>query len=219
MRPGNPPGAGNLGEAWCRADRPQSEIKEIVSVVGNTITFATPLHFSYRVSHTAQADSFSHVEGASVENLTMTNGDGGNVIFVQAKRCWLKGIESTQWLNEGINFIQSYQCEMRHSYLHETVWPVPGGGGYAISFAFSSSEVLIEDCISVNANKVMVARCSGAGSVIGYNYMDMGYINGQESWIEIGLNASHMVGPHHLLFEGNYGLMATATRPTATRPT
>ena len=25
------------------------------------------------------------------------------------------------------------------------------------------------------------------------------------SWIEVGLNASHMVGPHHVLFEGNYG--------------
>src|SRR5258708_21176379 len=27
---------------------------------------------------------------------------------------------------------------------------------------------------------------------------DMGYINTIGSWIEIGLNASHMVGPHHV---------------------
>jgi hypothetical protein len=33
--------------------------------------------------------------------------------------------------------------------------------------------------------------------------MDDGYINGQDSWIEVGLNASHMVGGHHVLFEGN----------------
>jgi hypothetical protein len=28
------------------------------------------------------------------------------------------------------------------------------------------------------------------------------------AWIEIGLNASHMVGPHNVLFEGNYGFNA-----------
>ena len=50
----------------------------------------------------------------------------------------------------------------------------------------------------------MVARSAGAGSVVGYNYMDMGYINTIGAWIETGLNASHMVGAHHVLFEGNY---------------
>ena len=63
---------------------------------------------------------------------------------------------------------------------------------------------LIENSISVLANKVMVARSSGAGSVVAYNYMDDGYINGSDAWIEIGVNGSHMVGSHHILFEGNY---------------
>ena len=40
-----------------------------------------------------------------------------------------------------------------------------------------TAEVLVENGISVRANKVMVARSSGAGSVFGYNYIDMGYIN------------------------------------------
>ena len=50
----------------------------------------------------------------------------------------------------------------------------------------------------------MVSRSSGAGSVVGYNYMDDGFIGGQRGWQEIGLNSSHMVGSHHTLFEGNY---------------
>src|SRR5262249_60544692 len=54
----------------------------------------------------------------------------------------------------------------------------------------------------------MVARSSGAGSVFGYNYIDMGYINTNGAWIEVGLNASHMVGSHHVLFEGNYAFNA-----------
>jgi hypothetical protein len=65
--------------------------------------------------------------------------------------------------------------------------------------------VLIENGISVRANKPIVVRCAGAGSVVGYNYMDMAYINTFGAWIEAGLNASHMVGSHHVVFEGNYG--------------
>ena len=89
-------------------------------------------------------------------------------------------------------------------YVHNAVWPVNGGGGYAISISQGSSEALIENGISVLANKVMVARSSGAGSVVAYNYMDDGYINGSDAWVEVGVNGSHMVGSHHMLFEGNY---------------
>ena len=48
-------------------------------------------------------------------------------------------------------------------------------------------------------------RSSGAGSVVAYNYTDdaLGFYN--PPWQEAGLNASHMAGPHHVLFEGNYG--------------
>src|ERR1700760_761502 len=38
--------------------------------------------------------------------------------------------------------------------------------------------------------------------------MDDGFISGSDGWVEIGLNASHLVGPHHVLFEGNYGVNA-----------
>jgi hypothetical protein len=40
--------------------------------------------------------------------------------------------------------------------------------------------------------------------------MDMSYINHNGGWIETGLNASHMVGPQHVLFGGNYGHNADA---------
>ena len=55
----------------------------------------------------------------------------------------------------------------------------------------------------VRANKVIVSRCSGAGSVVGYNYMDQGFIDYAAAWQEMGVGGSHMVGPHHMLFEGN----------------
>ena len=97
----------------------------------------------------------------------------------------------------------SFRIEIRDSYIHDGVWPYPGGGGYGIGLAGAASEVLIENNIVNRMNKVMVAKSAGAGSVVGYNYMDNSFIENAQSWVEVGLNGSHMVGSHHILFEGN----------------
>src|SRR5262249_61134422 len=51
---------------------------------------------------------------------------------------------------------------------------------------------------------VVVRRSAGGGRVAAYNYMDMAFDSGTGGWQEAGLNNSHMVGSHHMLFEGNY---------------
>jgi hypothetical protein len=55
----------------------------------------------------------------------------------------------------------------------------------------------------VDVCKNMVFRSSGAGSVVAYNYADDSFDFDDPSWVEVGINASHMAGPHHVLFEGN----------------
>ena len=39
--------------------------------------------------------------------------------------------------------------------------------------------------------------------MVGYNYMDDGHILYDPTWVEVGINGSHMAGSHHMLFEGN----------------
>ncbi|MGZ6035588.1 MAG: hypothetical protein ACXWLG_09105, partial [Myxococcaceae bacterium] len=192
---------------FSRQDRPTNEVKQIDHISGNTIFFNTPIHISYRTSHTAQLTAFSyaHTQNAGVESLTVIGGDQGNIRFEWAANCWAKSVENTVWHDEGFALSRSFRIEIRESYVHDAAWAQPGGAGYAISLSDATSESLVENSIIVKANKVMVARSSGAGSVFGYNYVDDGYINTNTSWIEVGLNASHMVGPHHVLFEGNYG--------------
>ncbi len=192
---------------FSRPDRPTNEIKQIDHISGNTVFFNTPVHISYRSSHTAQLTAFSyaHTQNAGVENLTVIGGDNGNIRFQWAANCWAKNIENTVWHDEGFALERSFRVEIRESYVHDAAWAQPGGAGYAISFSDGTSEILVENSIIFKANKVMVARSSGAESVFGYNYADDGYINTNTNWIEVGLNASHMVGPHHVLFEGNYG--------------
>lgn len=190
-----------------RLDRPTAEIKQISGISGKTITFSTPVHISYRVSHTAQLTGYSmkRTVEAGIENLTVTGGDSGNIRFQWCDACWAKSIDNTVWHDEGFAVDFSFRVEIRDSYVHDAAWAQPGGGGYAVSLTHGSSEVLVENSIIVRANKLMVARSAGAGSVFGYNYVDDAYINTNGGWVETGLNGSHMVGSHHMLFEGNYG--------------
>lgn len=201
------PSTPNSAGTWfARPDRPTAEIKEIASVSGADITFTTPVHISYRLNHAAQLSRFQQafVKNAGIENLKLIGGDAGNLHFQWAALSWAKNIDNTEWHDDGFDIEISFRIELREFYVHDAAWAQPGGGGYAISLSGGSAEILIEDGISVRANKIIVMRSSGAGSVVGYNYMDMSYINTNPSWIETGINASHMVGSHHVLFEGNY---------------
>jgi hypothetical protein len=198
---------GGAAATWfCRQDRPTGEMKQITAINGNTITFATPLHSNYRASLTAQLTPFNgnpHITNAGVESLTAIGFSDGCIRFMTSAFCWIKNVEITIWGGEGVAFVYAYKCEVRDSYIHDPAWSEPGGAGYAISSSNASSEFLVENNISIRTNKVIVARCSGAGAVVGYNYMDDGFILTNQNWIEIGLNGSHMVGSHHMLFEGN----------------
>jgi hypothetical protein len=203
-------------KSWfMRTDRPTNEIKEIASVSGNTITFTSPLSIGYRVSHGAQLTRYivtdrdsRQVVNAGVENLSLKGGSDGALNFDSAAYSWAKNVEVTQWTGAGVSINSSFRVEVRDSYIHQGSWPAPGGSGYAISMANGSSEALIENNIMTDANKVMVFRSSGTGSVVGYNYTDDGWILGTQGWVEVGINASHMAGPHHVLFEGNYSFNA-----------
>ena len=192
---------------FSRPGRPLSEIKEVVAVSGNRITFSTPVHITYTTSKIAQLTRYTgehaHVRDAGLEALTVSGGGDGNIRIEAAAYSWVKDVEDTLWLGEAIGVNHSFRVEIRDSFIHDGVWSYPGGGGYGISLAADTSEVLIENNIVNKVNKVMVVRSSGAGSVVGYNYMDNGYIENALSWVEVGLNGSHMVGSHHVLFEGN----------------
>jgi Pectate lyase superfamily protein len=192
---------------FSRLDRPTAEIKQIASVAGNVITFSTPIHISYRTSRRAQLSSYNmaRTANAGIESLAVIGGDNGNIRFQWCDACWAKSIDNSMWHDEGFAVDYSFRVEIRDSYVHDAAWAQPGGAGYAVSLSHGSSEVLLENSIVLRANKVMVARSAGAGSVFGYNYVDDGYINTNSAWIEVGLNGSHMVGSHHMLFEGNYG--------------
>ena len=213
------PGILPASMSWfSRPDRVTNEIKQVASTSGNTVTFTSPLTIDYRTGHQAQLTPYTtdpntarhaancrdvHVSNVGVEDLSIIGGADGALRFEAAAYSWAKAIEVTQWLGEGVAINNSFRIELRDSHIHTGSWPEPGGAGYAISFAAGSSEVLVENNILADVCKVMVFRSSGAGSVVAYNYADDSFDFDSPAWVEVGINASHMAGPHHVLFEGN----------------
>lgn len=209
----NPSQSGDLpvpgGLSWfSRPGRPLGEIKEVTAVNGNTITFSTPVHIRYTTAKLAQlvrytgTDSIA-VRHAGVEDLTLTGGSDGNLSFSSAAYSWARNIECARYSQPCVDLRHGFRIEIRDSHIRDTISPYPGGAGYSLSLSHGTSEVLIENNIIMGANKVMVVRSAGAGSVVGYNYVDNGFIADYPGWVEVGLNASHLVGSHHVLFEGN----------------
>jgi hypothetical protein len=188
-------------------DHYTNELKKIASISGNTITFDSPITISYRTNHSAHLANFKtpFTTNAGVENLTLQNGDDSNMQFVWCANCWAKNVESTIHSNGGIRVDQSFRVELDEIYDHKGAWPYTGGAGYNFEFDEASSEFLLQDSISILNDKVMVVRTAGAGSVVAYNYFDMGWCHDcGDAWIEAGANGSHWLGSHHILFEGNW---------------
>jgi len=145
-----------------------------------------------------------HVENAGVENLSVNGGDDDNVDFNYCAYCWAKGVESSVFMGSAFGINNSFRVEVRDFYGHDAAYSQPGGGAYLIANGLGIiGKSFRERHFSENRQEI-VARAAGAGSVVAYNYADMSFIDYNENWVEIGINASHFVGPHHVLFEGNY---------------
>jgi len=204
-------------QAAINQSRPVGQAMEISTIVGNTLTFTTPFHTTYRTSHAARLSRYADNGGnvltsqptkVGVEELSVINGGGGDdcgpICFLGGTSySWAKHIEISK--GNAVNFLfkGAFRCVLRDSYIHETTNPNPGGAGYGIGIDSYSADNLVENNISWAFNKVMLMRSAGGGNVIAYNYMQDGYGAGYPNLPEVGINASHMATSHHELFEGN----------------
>jgi hypothetical protein len=203
---------------FCRNDRFIGQVDEIQSISGSgpyTLTFTAPLHSNFRTSRGAQvwrqasgpSDSAvmaNPVHDSGVENIHVVSSPGNGAFLMDSvKYCWFKNIEASDWGGQAVTMMRTFRCEYRDSYIHNTRHPDPGGGGYILAVDWHSADNLIENNIHWAANKLMVMRSAGGGNVVGYNYMEDGFGAAYPTIQETGINASHYVGTHMELFEGN----------------
>jgi hypothetical protein len=197
---------------FCRADRPLGQVMEVASVEGKTVTFTTPFHTDYQAAFGAQLSRLGSdwegvvpvVKYAGVEDLYVSGGSGGQGnIRLHAAYSWIKNVESDFQVGPSVEMAAAFRSVVRDSYLHSAQQAVPGGGAYGLVLSWYAADNLIENNIVWNMNKVMVMQATGGGNVIGYNYMEDGWIEYAPDFVEEGLNASHMTTAHYELFEGN----------------
>ena len=194
-------------------DRYIEEMKQIASIGSGpcpgtncTVTFDDPVMISYRTSLTARLSRFTQTftTYAGLENMTLRNADYSDVRMVVCAYCWVKNVEDTISSNGTIWIVSGFRDQIEGVYDHMGAWPYSGGAGYNWTLDEGTSEVLIENSISMLNNKPMVMRKGGNGSVIAYNYVDDAFGASEGPNIESGINASHWMGTHHVLFEGNW---------------
>jgi hypothetical protein len=217
------PSSANTEGCWYSyCDRPTAELHKIAAIGTGTITFDSPLTIAFRQSggHAAQVygplhasnsgsgPAISFLQNAGVENLSVLRAVNGGIEMELCAYCWIKNTEVGDWYGGGINIEHSVRSEINTDYIHHCWDSVNNGAEYPIALDGASTEMLITNSITNFGGKGMVARAGGAGSVVSYNYVDDTMYDAESGigdyWVDLGLNASHYAGPHHVLFEGNW---------------
>ena len=68
----------------------------------------------------------------------------GNVRFETVAYAWARDIDSSIWLNEGFALNSAFRVQLEGIYIHDAVWPVPGGGGQVIVRLRRNDELLVQ---------------------------------------------------------------------------
>jgi len=215
--------ASSTGCWYSYCDRPTAELHRIASIGSGTLTFDDPLTIAFRQSgnHNAQVygplypsnsnftSPISFLQNAGVENLSVLRAANGGIEMEFCAYCWIKNTEVGDWYGGGINIGYSVRSELNTDYVHHCWDSVNNGAEYPIAIDSASTEILITNSITNFGGKGMVARAGGAGSVVSYSYIDDTMYDAESGigdyWLDMGINASHYSGPHHVLFEGNWG--------------
>jgi hypothetical protein len=145
---------------------------------------------------------------AGIENLSLLRPAGGGITMQMCAYCWIKNVEVGEWYGGAIDIVFSWRSQL-DTVLVDNIWEsVNSGGEYPIALDGGSTEILVQNSIVNIAGKGMVGRRGGAGSVVAYNYIDATMYDKNSGigdyWVEMGANASHFTGGHHVLFEGNW---------------
>jgi hypothetical protein len=199
------------GDFYNRLDRPLCEIKEITNIVGNVVTFSTPLHIDYHVAYTAQVTKYNtpFIHHCGVENLSIRGSTGIGVTFQDCAYSWAKVVDSYRWgTNPNFNMVHGFRLHVLSCNSRDCVYPRNASGSYSLCINWATADSIYEDCVSQDCDKVTLVRAAGRGCVYGYNALNKGFIDNTPNWMEVGANASHFCGSSHVLFEGNYTFSA-----------
>lgn len=217
-------------------DRVTNEIHKITAVgtscpgAGCTLTFDDPLMIGYRQSASHNANVYyptvstdggatfhpadNMAQNSGLENISILRGPNAGVQMRFCRLCWVTGTDVSEWEGGGITVQMSVRDEFNNVLIELCQWCTNNGGEYSFDLSAASTEILFTNSITQYGGKGMVGRGGGAGSVVSYSNLDKtvywaGFCSSTSNcnvWVEMSANASHYIGPHHVLFEGNFAV-------------
>jgi hypothetical protein len=202
----------------------------ISAVSGNTLTLATPLHWTFKTTQKAQISRVASAPTtwAGVESVLVQGGrpgsyagqNAGGIDVSNAAYCWVKDVQ-VDGTTSGMpmRLAGTYRCVIRDSHFHNSYSYGFGQDNYGIVLACGAADNLVENNVARFMNKPILFNNSGGGNVIGYNYADNSWScdgNGDDGFQEVNVDC-HCAFPHMELMEGNWAphMGATTTHGNA----
>jgi hypothetical protein len=177
-------------------------ISRITGVSGNTVTFETPIPYSFSYAQSPKAQAISAgLSLSGVEDMTINAGCAIN--FTGADRCWIYRCETSGFGNESIFLRSCYGTEIRRCYIHDASGFPTISDGFGIYAQYAVGETLAEDNIAYHLSHMFIMNGDSTGAYI-YNYA-WGLHWDSRDWVWPAFNCNH--GPHPImsLWEGNIG--------------
>jgi hypothetical protein len=186
--------------------------------VNCTLTFDSPLTMAFRQSGSHDARVYwpqncnsgcvnqAFLQQAGLENLTVDRAVNGPISIMFCAYCWVKNVEAAYWIH-GVDINYSARVQLTGSFVHDCVDCANDGAEYPIGINAASTEVLVDNNITLFGGKGMVGR-SATAAVVAYNYEDWQRYQpttASDAFLDMSVNGSHNAGTHHFLFEGNRG--------------
>jgi hypothetical protein len=175
----------------------------ITSVDGNTISFATPLPYTYTAGlNPICTATTAKVSLFGIENLTLNCTNANPITFSSADRCWIKDVEVSGAEQAGLYFWSSSQCEIRRCYVHDSYGYPTQSDGYSILLQYGNCCFRVEDNIAYRTAHLIYNGSSAIATLNNYFYDTS---RASTTWIQPAMDCNH--GPHGLmsLWEGNIG--------------
>jgi len=194
------------------------EMVEVVSVNGNQITLAEPLHYAYEASRHPVIRRVGVIEHAGVERMHLQRedtGPGQMILIYNTVYVWVREVESESVTYSNILSIGSYKCEIRDNYIHHAQGYGSGGQGYGVDLEKHVTDCLVENNLFQSLRHSMVAQIGASGNVFAYNYSREPYADGG-SWTPADITL-HGHWASYNLIEGNVfqeGVASDAWGPT-----
>ena len=191
------------------AENSVGQLFEVESILGNEITFKSPVHYDFSPELNARIRPQGFIQYVGFEDLYIEKmvANGHTFAFKNTAYCWIRNVESYHTRKVHVNQSTCLGNEFRDSYFHRSFSYGGGGSGYGVECGFHVTNTLVENNIFDSLRHAMLIQLGANGNVYGYNYsinpvQGDGESNLNSGWIPPDISI-HGHYPYMNLFEGN----------------